>query len=220
MNGPELTERYLARAAEDGLDDVVLPGRGLRRMEADVRDCTRCPLHKGRTKFVFGAGDPNARVMFIGEAPGAEEDKQGIPFVGRAGQLLDKIIEAIGFTRGEVYIGNMLKCRPPGNRDPELSEVNTCRPYLDEQISIISPSFIVCLGRIAAQHLLETKSPLKALRGRWHSYRDVPVLVTYHPAALLRDPSYKRPTWDDVRVLRAAYDERFPGEKPPLKAAR
>jgi DNA polymerase len=144
--------------------------------------------------------------MFIGEAPGAEEDRLGEPFVGRAGQLLDRILEAMKFTRQDIYIANILKCRPPSNRDPQPDEMNKCTPYLNEQIRIIQPKLICLLGRIASQALLQTTSPLGKMRGHWHEHAGVPVIVTYHPAALLRFPGYKKETWEDMKTLRARYD--------------
>jgi len=152
-------------------------------------------------------GNPGSKVMFIGEAPGADEDRLGEPFVGRAGKLLDKILAAIEFDRTNVYIANILKCRPPGNRDPEPGEMDACMPYLERQIAMIAPAFICCLGRIAAQGLLRTKTPLGKMRGQWFDKYGARIMVTYHPAALLRFPDYKRDTWEDVQRLRAAYDE-------------
>jgi DNA polymerase len=145
--------------------------------------------------------------MFIGEAPGADEDRKGEPFVGRAGQLLDRILAAIEFSRDEVYIANMLKCRPPNNRDPQTDEMDLCTPYLREQIRLIKPKLICMLGRIAAQGLLRTTTPLGKLRGRWHEFEGIPSLVTYHPAALLRFQAYKKDTWEDMKLLKARYDE-------------
>lgn len=169
--------------------------------------CVKCPLGYTRTNFVFGVGNPHADVMFIGEAPGADEDAQGEPFVGKAGQLLNKIIEAVGMKRQEVYICNILKCRPPGNRDPQISEMETCTPYLYKQIELIKPKFIICLGRISAQWLLKTNDSLGALRARVHDFHGAKLLVTYHPAALLRNPNWKRPTWEDMKKFKAMYDE-------------
>jgi uracil-DNA glycosylase len=171
-----------------------------------ICDCLNCPLGHARTKFVFGTGDPGARVVLVGEAPGAEEDRTGEPFVGRAGQLLNDILKAIGFQRGEVYICNILKCRPPNNRDPLSSEVEQCEPYLHRQLDIIRPVALLALGRIAAQTLLRTSDSLTVLRAREHRYQGIPLVVTYHPAALLRNPNWKKPTWDDVRKFRALYD--------------
>ncbi len=182
------------------------PAKTLTDFYQQIKDCKKCHLHKTRTNFVFGVGDQNAKVMFIGEAPGREEDLRGEPFVGRAGQLLDNILAAIKFTRNEVYIANILKCRPPENRDPLPDEIEMCEPYLLEQIKIIQPKIICALGRISAQALLKTKQTLGQLRGKFHDYNGIKFLVTYHPAALLRYPQYKRATWDDVRLLRKEYD--------------
>ncbi len=168
--------------------------------------CQKCPLGKTRTKFVYGVGNPKADIIFIGEAPGRDEDMQGEPFVGRAGKLLDKILAAMGFSRDDVYIANILKCRPPENRDPQPDEMKACMPYLLEQIRLIQPKFMVALGRIAAHALLDTTIPLGKLRGKWHKFHGVPLLVTYHPAALLRAAQYKRPTWEDMQVLMAEYE--------------
>jgi DNA polymerase len=171
-----------------------------------IHECLKCPLGQTRTKFVFGTGNQKADVMFIGEAPGADEDAQGEPFVGRAGQLLNKIIEAVGMKREDVYICNILKCRPPGNRDPLPSEMETCSPYLVKQIELIKPKFIICLGRISAQWLLRTNDALTSLRGRTHDFMGSTLIVTYHPAALLRNPNWKRPAWEDMKMFRDLYD--------------
>lgn len=172
-----------------------------------ICSCQNCGLGKTRTKFVFGVGNPNADIMVIGEAPGADEDAKGEPFVGRAGQLLNKILEAVQFTREEVFIANILKCRPPNNRKPSSDEVEQCEPYLWKQIDLIKPKFILCLGLTAAHTLLKTDESLTALRASIHNYHGVPTFVTYHPAALLRNPNWKRPTWEDVQKLRKMYDE-------------
>jgi len=164
--------------------------------------CTRCRLSEGRQKVVFGSGNPRAELMLIGEGPGAEEDRQGLPFVGAAGELLTKIIQAIEMTRDEVYIANMVKCRPPGNRDPQPDEVAACRGYLERQIDLVAPKVIVALGRVAAQALLGNDSPIGQMRGRWFQVRGVPTMVTYHPAALLRNQALKRPTWEDMQQVR------------------
>jgi uracil-DNA glycosylase len=164
----------------------------------EVAACVRCDLHKTRTQTVFGVGNRSARWMFIGEAPGADEDRQGEPFVGRAGQLLNAMIHAIGLKREEVYIANVLKCRPPGNRDPQPNEVGCCEPYLIRQIALIRPTLIVALGRHAAHSLLKTDAPLSRLRGQRLSYQGTPLIVTYHPAYLLRTPSDKGRAWDDL----------------------
>jgi len=175
----------------------------LAAVRADIGDCTRCKLHTmGRTQVVFGVGNPDADLMFVGEAPGADEDVQGIPFVGRAGQLLTKIIEAIGLTRDEVYIANVIKCRPPGNRNPEPDEVETCEPFLFQQIDVIKPKVIVALGKFGAQTLLRTLDPISRLRGRVYDYRGAKLIPTFHPAYLLRNPSSKREVWEDMKLVR------------------
>ena len=165
--------------------------------------CTRCKLHTlGRRQVVFGVGNPHARLMFVGEAPGEDEDKQGEPFVGRAGQLLTKIIEAIGMTREQVYIANLIKCRPPGNRNPEPDEVGTCEPFLFEQLGIIQPRIVVALGKFAAQSLLRTTEPITKLRGRVFEWRGASLIPTFHPAYLLRNPPAKREVWEDMKKVR------------------
>jgi len=170
----------------------------------EVAACTRCPeLARNRTQTVFGAGNPRARLVFCGEAPGYDEDRQGEPFVGRAGQLLNKIIAACTMRREEVYILNILRCRPPDNRNPSPVEAANCREYLDRQLAVIQPEFICCLGAVAAQNLLETTASIGKLRGRFHDYNGIQVLCTYHPAYLLRNPAAKRPTWDDMQLLMA-----------------
>ena len=178
----------------------------LEKFRQQICDCTQCALGHTRNQFVFGAGDPAADIMFVGEAPGAEEDRQGLPFVGKAGQLLTKIIEAMQLRREEVFICNMLKCRPPSNRDPLPDEIEQCEPYLKRQIEIVQPRIIGALGRVAAQALLKTQEPMKRLRGQLHQYEGIPLIVTYHPAALLRNPGWKRATWEDMKQLRREYD--------------
>jgi DNA polymerase len=172
-----------------------------------ICNCQLCPLGKTRTKFVYGVGNPSAKLMFIGEAPGADEDRLGEPFVGRAGQLLDKILAAIQLSRQEVYIANILKCRPPNNREPQPDEVEKCLPYLKEQIRLIQPKLICLLGRSAAIGILQKEMPLGKMRGYWHEFESVPVMVTYHPAALLRNPAYKKDTWEDMQKLRDRYND-------------
>jgi DNA polymerase len=176
-------------------------------LNKQICECLKCPLGNTRTKFVFGVGNPNATLLLVGEAPGADEDLQGEPFVGRAGQLLNKILEAIRFKREDVYICNILKCRPPGNRNPEQAEVDQCIPYLRKQIDLVRPKVILCLGLVAAGHLLGSKESLGRLRGRVLHFGDIPVMVTYHPAALLRNPNWKRPAWEDVQAVRKLHDE-------------
>ncbi len=187
----------------------------LEKFHQEIKDCTNCRLHKGRAKFVFGVGNPKAEVMFIGEGPGRDEDLRGEPFVGRAGQLLDKILASIGFSRRfdcahhtqTVYIANMVKCRPPENRDPQPDEMETCFPYLLRQIELIKPKIICCLGRISGQYLLKTSETLGRLRGKVHDFNGIKMIVTYHPAALLRYPEYKKETWEDMKLLRKLYEE-------------
>jgi uracil-DNA glycosylase family 4 len=176
----------------------------LATIQADIGPaCMRCKLHRlGRTQVVFGVGNPEARLMFVGEAPGADEDEQGIPFVGRAGQLLTKIIEAIGLTREDVYIANVIKCRPPQNRNPEADEVETCEPFLFQQIDAIRPAVIVALGKFGAQTLLRTAEPISRLRGRVFDFRGAKLMPTFHPAYLLRNPSSKRDVWEDMKEVR------------------
>lgn len=171
-------------------------------VQEEVAGCTLCTeLAETRTQTVFGVGDPQARLCFLGEAPGADEDRQGEPFVGRAGQLLTKIIEACGLRREQVYILNVLKCRPPGNRNPSGEEAENCRGFLDRQLEIIQPEFICCLGSVAVQNLLGTKQALGKMRGRFHDYKGIQVLATYHPAYLLRNPPAKRDVWEDLQLL-------------------
>lgn len=173
-------------------------------IRTDIGDCTRCKLHTlGRTQVVFGVGNPEADLMFVGEAPGGDEDIQGIPFVGRAGQLLTKIIEAIDLKREDVYIANVIKCRPPGNRNPEQDEVDTCEPFLFRQIDVVRPKVIVALGTFAARTLLRTLDPISRLRGRVYDYRGARLIPTFHPAYLLRNPSSKRDVWEDMKKVRA-----------------
>lgn len=168
----------------------------------DIGNCTRCPLHAGRTKIVHSTGNPAAKLMFIGEAPGADEDVQGAPFVGRAGQLLTKIIEAIGLQREDVFIGNINRCRPPGNRTPTLEEATTCKPFLLREIAIVRPKVIVVLGNTACQNLLETKVGITKIRGEFQDYFGIKVMPTFHPAYLLRDPRKKREVWEDMKKVR------------------
>jgi DNA polymerase len=175
----------------------------LKAIREDIGDCTRCKLHTlGRKQIVYGVGNPNADLMFVGEAPGADEDIQGEPFVGRAGQLLTKIIEAIGMKREDVYIANVIKCRPPGNRNPEPDEVEQCERFMLRQVDTIKPKVIVALGKFAAQALLRTNDPITRLRGREYKYRGAVLMPTYHPAYLLRTPSAKREVWEDMKRVR------------------
>jgi DNA polymerase len=182
----------------------LMPVDALAAVRTDIGDCTRCKLHRmGRTQIVFGVGNPEADLMFVGEAPGRDEDLQGFPFVGRAGQLLTKIIEAIALKREDVYIANVIKCRPPENRNPEPDEVETCEPFLFRQIDIVKPKVIVALGKFGAQTLLRTLDPISRLRGRVFDYRGAKLIPTFHPAYLLRNPSSKREVWEDMKLVRS-----------------
>ena len=191
--------------------------KNLDELNSMICTCLKCPLGTTRIKFVFGVGNPNADIVFVGEAPGADEDAQGEPFVGRAGQLLNKILEAIQFKRDEVYICNILKCRPPNNREPQSDEIDQCEPHLWKQLELLKPKIIVCLGRVAGQTLLRTTASLGELRGKIHSYRGIKLVVTYHPAALLRNPNWKKPTWEDVQWIRKMHDEmKATGDSKPV----
>jgi len=199
-------------AAAPSLFDVVesVPEDSLERIRADLGDCTRCRLHRSRTKIVFGTGNPRAELVFVGEGPGHDEDQQGEPFVGRAGQLLTQMIEAMGLRRSDVYICNVVKCRPPENRTPERDEIATCAPFLQRQLAVIRPRVIVCLGAVAAQTLLGFHASISRIRGQWYDYRGARLLATYHPAYLLRNPSAKVEVWSDLKQVMAAL-----GLKPP-----
>jgi uracil-DNA glycosylase family 4 len=188
-----------APAAPDAAGEEHVPG--LEALRAHIGDCTRCKLATGRTNLVFGVGNPEARLMFVGEGPGADEDLQGEPFVGRAGQLLTQIIKAMGFERSDVYIANVVKCRPPNNRNPEPDEIATCSPFLEAQIAAIRPDVIVALGKFAAQTLLATETPISRLRGQFHDRRGVDVMPTFHPSYLLRNPAAKREVWEDMKLV-------------------
>jgi len=189
------------------MDDQEYQVMSLDDLKSIVSSCTKCALCESRTQTVFGEGSSTAAVMFIGEAPGREEDRTGEPFVGRAGQLLTKILAAINFKRDEVFIANILKCRPPKNRDPKPEEVAECEPYLITQIEKIQPKIICALGRVSANTLLKTDLSLKVLREDVHTYHGIPLIATYHPAALLRNPHWKRAAWEDVKKLRKMYEE-------------
>jgi uracil-DNA glycosylase len=194
--------REAASAVAEAPIAAVPESAELASLRAAAEACTRCRLAQGRQKVVFGSGNPAAELMLIGEAPGAEEDKQGLPFVGAAGELLTKIIQAMDMRREDVYIANILKCRPPGNRDPQPDEIAACRGFLERQIELVQPKVIVALGRIAAQALLGNDGPLGQMRGQWYRVRGIPAMVTYHPAALLRNQGLKRPTWEDMQQVR------------------
>ncbi|MEW6261252.1 MAG: uracil-DNA glycosylase [Thermodesulfobacteriota bacterium] len=184
------------------------PGRErLEDIRADIGECTRCPLHLKRTNLVFGEGNPKAVLMFVGEGPGQDEDRTGRPFVGRSGQLLTKIIEAMQLKREQVYIANVVKCRPPGNRTPLPEEIETCRPFLERQIQVIQPTFLCTLGAVATHALLRTKEPISRMRGRFQDYRGIRLMPTFHPSYLLQNPEKKRETWEDMKKLMAAMAE-------------
>ncbi|MEW6112456.1 MAG: uracil-DNA glycosylase [Thermodesulfobacteriota bacterium] len=208
---------YLEFQVRQGLTEVILPQdtapsetlETLDIIRTDLGECTRCPLHRTRNKIVFGEGAPAARLMFIGEGPGADEDLQGRPFVGKAGQLLTRMIQAMGLRREDVYITNIVKCRPPGNRDPEALEIETCFPFLERQIKAISPAAIVALGRVSAGTLLGTKAPLSRLRGKFHDRGGIPIMPTYHPSFLLRQEQERRwkgEAWADLKLVMSRLD--------------
>jgi len=198
--------------AQESLEKIGRWGQGpaavfetLNDIRADLGDCRRCRLARGRNKIVFGDGNPGAKLVFVGEGPGFEEDQQGKPFVGAAGQLLTRIIEAIRLNRSQVYICNIIKCRPPGNRNPEPDEIKTCFPFLERQLAAIQPDFICALGTYAAQTLLQTTMSISRLRGKFYDYKGIKVLPTYHPAYLLRNPDKKRDVWEDMKMLMKEY---------------
>lgn len=180
--------------------------RSLEEIRAELGDCQRCKLCQGRTKLVFGVGNPQAELVFVGEGPGADEDLQGEPFVGRAGQLLTKMIEAMGFARSQVYICNVVKCRPPGNRNPEPDEIAACEPFLKAQLDSLRPKVVVALGKFAAQTLLRDATPITRMRGKWREYDGIPLMPTFHPAYLLRNPAEKKSAWIDLQEVM----KRFP----------
>ena len=209
----EEAERVISQ--DSGVDSVA----SLAAIREDIGDCTRCKLcNLGRKQIVFGVGNPNADLMFVGEAPGRDEDIQGIPFVGRAGQKLTQIIEAIGLTREDVYIANVIKCRPPENRNPEPDEVDTCEQFLFRQVDVIKPKVIVALGTFAAKSLLKTNDPISRLRGRVYDYRGAKLIPTFHPAFLLRNPSCRREVWEDMKKARALLA--ISGVKPCVRLSR
>ena len=204
LSGPAPAAEAAAQASNEPVPAAgeAAPAEALARQAAAAASCTRCRLAEGRRSVVFGMGAADADLMFIGEGPGAQEDRQGLPFVGPAGELLTRIIQAIDLRREEVYIANVVKCRPPGNRDPQPDEVAACRGWLHDQIDTVKPRVIVMLGRVAAQVLLGSDEPLGRMRGRWHRVRGIDARATYHPAALLRNARFKRPTWEDMQVVR------------------
>jgi len=198
VDAPAASPPAPAARREETLDEI----------RTDLGDCTRCPLHEKRTQIVYGVGNAEADLMLVGEGPGREEDRQGLPFVGPAGQLLTKIIQAIGLSRDDVYIANVVKCRPPRNRDPEPEEVDACRPFLDRQIDTIRPRVICALGRVSALNLLRTDEGITRIRGRIYPYRGAKLVPTFHPAYLLRNPEKKRDCWQDMKLIRRLLDER------------
>jgi DNA polymerase len=212
---PPAIQRRPTISAPPLVSNLIAPAEreaALRVIREDIGDCTRCALHKGRNKIVFADGNANARLMFVGEGPGADEDAQGLPFVGRAGQLLNNMIAAMGLKREEVYIANVVKCRPPGNRTPEPEEANTCSPFLFRQIDVVRPEVLVALGATAATYLLGQRQPLAGLRGRVHSLRGSRLIVTYHPAYLLRDPRQKKEAWADLQIAMKELGLKAPGK--------
>ncbi|MBM4313499.1 MAG: uracil-DNA glycosylase [Deltaproteobacteria bacterium] len=199
--GLAITAEATAPAGETGLNGL---GSALEEVRKELGECRRCALHRTRRRLVFGEGNPKADLVFVGEAPGADEDAQGRPFVGRAGQLLTKIIEAMGLKREEVYICNILKCRPPGNRNPEPDEIASCEPFLIRQLAAIRPKVICALGTFSSHALLKSEAPISVLRGRFHSYQGIRLMPTYHPAYLLRNPGAKKLVWEDVQLIMKA----------------
>jgi len=193
---PTATADSTASAPDSGAK-----AKQLAALQAQVKDCTKCGLHQGRTQTVFGGGNSNADLVLVGEAPGYQEDKQGVPFVGKAGHLLTRILKAMHLERTDVFICNVIKCRPPENRNPNPEEIITCEPYLIEQLRIIQPKVICAMGKFAAQTLLQSKTPISRLRGQWREYQGIPLMPTFHPAYLLRNPNDKRLVWDDMQQI-------------------
>lgn len=217
MPASEVAADVVVVTREESLFDSQMPvvqdkPAALKLIREDIGDCTRCRLHKGRKNIVFGVGNVNADIMFVGEGPGADEDEQGEPFVGRAGQLLNNMIAAMGLKRSDVYIANVVKCRPPQNRTPEKDECDTCSPFLMRQIEVILPKVIVALGAVAAKNLLAVNESMANLRGRWYDFKKSRLLVTYHPAYLLRDPRQKKEAWKDLQMVM-----NYLGLQPPTK---
>jgi uracil-DNA glycosylase len=208
---PALAARGPKGDGDHALTDKGCGSEALLAIRRDLGSCTRCRLHAGRTHLVFGVGNPRAELVFVGEGPGGDEDLQGEPFVGRAGQLLTRMIEAMGFARSEVYIANVVKCRPPANRDPEPDEIEACEPFLKAQIAAIRPRVVVALGRFAVQTLLRDTTPISRQRGRWREYEGVKLMPTFHPAYLLRNPAEKKPAWDDLQLVMKEFGKAPPG---------
>jgi uracil-DNA glycosylase family 4 len=214
--GAAMTPADIVTGAADGASVVAVGARGLTLVRDEIGDCRRCGLCKGRQNIVFGVGNPDAHLVFVGEAPGADEDQQGEPFVGKAGQLLTKMIEAMGYRRQDVYICNVIKCRPPGNRNPEPDEVAACEPFLKKQLGALRPRMIVTLGKFAAQCLLRDDTPISRLRGNFRTYEGIKLMPTFHPAYLLRDPSKKKEAWSDLKAVNAALKQiGFDPPNPP-----
>src|SRR3954447_2990463 len=211
LKRPNESIDVLIANAEQGVSDSVA---ALKLIREDLGDCTRCKLHQqGRKQIVFGVGNPHAELMFVGEGPGADEDAQGEPFVGRAGQLLNNMIKAMGLRREDIYIANVVKCRPPGNRTPERDECETCSPFLMRQIAAIKPKVIVALGAVSAKNLLAINAPMMEMRGRWYDFRGTKLAVTYHPAFLLRDPRQKKEAWKDLQMVMKELGLKAPVQK-------
>lgn len=203
-SGMTYIERSVISDEKKGNNSAQNSGKLLDGLKQEIGDCRRCKLCHGRSNIVFGVGNQAASLVFVGEGPGAEEDKQGEPFVGRAGQLLTKMINAMGLSRDEVYICNVVKCRPPENRDPQPDEIEACEPFLKQQLAIIRPKIIVGLGRYACQTLLKTSTPMSKLRGQWSQYDNIPFMPTFHPAYLLRNPPAKKEVWEDLQAVMAS----------------
>ena len=210
----EEEENIIIKRKTEIVPETFQSAKSLEELNSLICNCMKCQLGDTRKNFVFGAGNPNAEVLILGEGPGAEEDEQGLPFVGRAGKLLTDILKAIKFERNEVYIANIVKCRPPGNRTPSPAEMEKCMPYLKKQIELINPKLILCVGLTAAHGLLLNKDSLTSLRGKVFEYEGRKVMVTYHPAALLRNPNWKRGCWEDVQAFRKLYDELLTEKAP------
>ncbi len=208
MSQEDLFSQLTTEGTAQPVDDLQRY-KTLKELYEATKDCQKCRLGRTRKNYVFGEGNEHAKVMLIGEAPGADEDEQGRPFVGRSGELLNKILSAIKFSREEVYIANIIKSRPPNNRNPEPDEIQACLPYLIRQIELIRPKIILALGKVAANTLLGNSHTMNALRGKLHRWRNIDVIVTYHPAALLRNPNWKKLCWEDVQMLRRLYDEKY-----------
>ena len=202
-----------ARRGGRPLDEKGCGTPELRSVRGDLGECSRCKLAGGRTTLVFGVGNPRAELMFVGEGPGAEEDARGEPFVGKAGQLLTRMIEAMGFQRADVYIANVVKCRPPGNRDPEPDEITACEPFLKAQIAAVRPRVLVALGRFAVQTLLRDPTPISRQRGRWREYEGVRLMPTFHPAYLLRSPAEKKKAWGDLQLVMREFEKELPAKR-------